>query len=111
MDWIITIPKTIDWQDYLKEIEAVKNNGLVMNYKVRGFPKEMKIGDKCHITHNGFVKGFMVITGLAEDLSAFLCTTTGVPWSHGKYIQRGGKFYFEDRVIPYKGFRGVRRFE
>ena len=56
--WLITIPKTIKWEDYAKEIAAVADGDLVMNYRTRYFPNDMKIGDRCYLLWNGRVRGW-----------------------------------------------------
>ena len=34
MDWMITIPKTIAWKDYMKEVRDAEEQELVLNYHV-----------------------------------------------------------------------------
>lgn len=103
-DIVITIPKSINWEDYSKELKAAEN-GEILNFKVNNFPKTKK-GNKCYIVHNGTVKGFMHISGLSEK--EFKCTTTGKIWK-GKFIERTGKFH-EVEPIEMKGFQGFRYF-
>lgn len=105
MDIIITIPKTISWSEYQKELDAVRDGLQVMNFKVHNFPKT-NIGNKCYILHNGEIKGWMKIVGLSEK--EFNCTTTGKNWK-GKFIQRSGPFN-EIEPIQMKGFQGFRYF-
>ena len=104
-DIIITIPKTIKWQDYELELNAAEN-GETLNFKVHNLPKT-RIGNRCYVLHDGLLKGWMAITGLTEG--QFKCTTTGKVWS-GKFIERSGKFHKLDKPIPMKGFRGFRYF-
>lgn len=105
-DIVITIPKTIKWSDYQKELDAVKDGNQVLNFKVRNFPNT-KIGNKCYLSHNGNIIGWMKIVGLSEK--SFTCTTTGKVWS-GKFIERSGPFHYLESPIPMKGFRGFRYF-
>ena len=109
MDWIVTIPKTVSWEFYQKELVAVADGSLVMSYKTRYFPKGMKVGDRCFIVNNGEVRGWMQIVGLVHALSPWRCTTTGTVWSAGKYIQRAGTFYVI-KGQKMTGFRGVRKY-
>lgn len=109
MDWVITIPKTVQWSDYQKELQTVSDGDQVMNYRVRFFPKEMKEGDRCYIVHDGRVKGWMSIVGLAEQSLSWRCSTSGATWPAGKYIQRSGPFYPVDGPSMI-GFRGVKKF-
>lgn len=101
-DIIITIPKSIKWSDYERELDAAKN-GDVMNFKVNAWPKT-EIGKKCYVVHNGFIKGYMLISGRSEK--EFTCTTTGNEWK-GKFIERTGNFY-PIKEVPMKGFQGFR---
>ncbi|MEK6829560.1 MAG: hypothetical protein AABY15_05570 [Nanoarchaeota archaeon] len=105
MDIIITIPKSISWEEYKKELNAVADGSQVMNFKVNHFPKTKK-GNKCYVLHNGTIQGWMEIVGLSEE--DFVCTTTGKSWK-GKFIQRSGPFH-KIEPIPMKGFQGFRYF-
>lgn len=108
--WAITIPKTIKWEDYQKELDAVADRRSVLNYKTRYFPKEMKRGDVCYVVWNGKVRGWMSIVGMVEYPEGFVCETTGKRWEAGKYIQRSGRFYdWEDFGPELKGFRGIKK--
>jgi len=105
-DIVITIPKTIAWKDYEKELKAVEDYSQVMNFKVNAFPKT-KIGSKCYLCYKDNVIGWMEIVGLSEK--EFDCTTTGNHWK-GKFIERSGPFH-KINSIPLKGFRGFRYFD
>ena len=102
---LITIPKTIKWEDYLKEIDTVKDSSQEMNFKVSSKPTKVNIGDKCNICHNGFIKGWMIISNI-EYKDAFDCSTTGEHWDKGWYVSRSGEFHKLDKEVPQKGFRG-----
>jgi len=102
---MITVPKTIKWEDYLKEIETVKDGNYEMNYKVSSKPSKIKVGDKCFICHNGYVKGWMRISSISQK--EFQCTTTGKQWDSAWYIERSGEFHYIDEVQQ-KGFMGYR---
>ena len=102
-DIIITLPKSISWDDYQKELDLVKDRKNIMNFKVNNFPKTQK-GCKCYLVHNGVLKGWMEITGMSEK--DFVCSTTGKNWK-GKFIERSGPFHYIDPV-PMKGFQGFR---
>jgi hypothetical protein len=105
-DIIITIPKSINWNVYQKELDSVKDYSQVMNFKVNSFPKT-QIGSKCYLLYNGNILGWMKIVGLSEK--EFECTTTGKIWN-GKFIERSGPFNKID-PIPMKGFQGFRYFK
>jgi len=102
-DIVITLPKTVKWEDYQKELKEAEL-GAVMNFKVPFFPKDC-IGGKCYVVHNGKVKGWMPITGVSEK--EFECETTGTKWA-GKFIERTGKFNESTEEIEIKGFQGWR---
>ncbi len=106
-DIIITIPKTIKWSEYQKELDEAEN-GAVMNFKVNHFPKESGVGADCWIIYDGMLIGSMKISGFVEH--AFTCSTTGKEWE-GKFIQRTGKLEKVLGRVPMKGFQGWRYFE
>lgn len=105
-DIVITIPRSIAWQDYQKEIDLVKDGSSVMNFRVNHFPNT-SVGSKCYLLHDGAIRGWMEIVGFSEE--PFECSTTGKEWS-GKFIQRSGPFHKID-PIPMKGFQGFRYFD
>jgi len=110
VSFIVTVPKTVSWTEYKKELETVKDGGQVLRYKTRYFPKEMSIGDRLYIYHDGYVRGYMLISGLIDLDEPWVCTTTGQQWPSGKYIERTGEFLHLNTPVSFKGFRGVRRY-
>lgn len=102
-DIIITLPKSVDWKDYEKELEAVKDGKEVMNFKLNALPKTA-IGNKCYVVHNGQIKGWMKIVGVSHK--DFVCSTTGKHWK-GNFVERSGEFHYIDPT-PMKGFQGFR---
>jgi hypothetical protein len=106
-DIIITIPKKIKWNDYLKELDDAKNKNLVLNFKVSNFPKNTNVGNKCYVVYDGIIKGFSYISGFEEK--EFKCESTGKKWK-GKFIQRKPDFH-KINPIEYKGFQGYRYFK
>lgn len=105
---IITLPSSVKWSDYEKELHSVENYKNVLNYKVHNFPSGVHKGNKCYIVHNGFIKGWMEIVGFEEK--EFVCSTTKQKWK-GKFIERSGPFHYLNEKIPYKGFQGFRYFD
>lgn len=103
-DIVITIPSTINWKDYEKELKAVEDYSQVMNFKVSNFPKKTKIGNKCYLCYKGQIIGWMKIVGMEEK--EFTCTTSGKQYK-GKFILRSGPF---NKISPIKmtGFQGFR---
>jgi hypothetical protein len=108
--WVVTIPKSTKWEDYEKELKAVEDEGLVLNYRVRYMPKGIDIDDRVYIVHDGMVRGFHPLLGIKNWPNGFVCETTGTEWPPGIYLQRTGRFYRID-PIPMQGFRGLRRFD
>ncbi len=105
MNIIITIPKTENWEQYRKEIDAAEEREDVVSFRVKSLPINAFIGSKCYVLHDGYIKGWMEITGFSNNKS-FNCTTTGKKWS-GNFIERSGKFH--DLNIKYgRGFQGFR---
>ena len=110
MDWVLTIPKTISWSDYERELATVADGSQVMNYSTRYIPQGMSKGDRCYLVHDGQVRGWMEIVGVEDRKDPWVCTTTGRTWPAGKYIQRSGPFHKVEGP-EMTGFRGVRKFE
>ena len=79
---LITIPKTIKWEDYKKELETVKDGNQEMSFRVSSKPTKVKPGDRCYLCHNGFIKGWMIISNI-EYRNAFDCSTTVKNWDEG----------------------------
>lgn len=102
---IITVPKTIKWSDYEKELEKVKDGTETMHFKLPGMPK-VGPGNKCYLVYDGHILGWMKIVGTKKG--GFTCTTTGKEWPDGNYVSRSGPFHKLDKPIPMKGFQGFR---
>ena len=106
----ITIPKKIKWEDYEKELKQVEDGTYEMNYKLPTLPKDVHAGDKCYICHDGYIKGWMLISHIGQR-KGFDCATTGRNWSDGYYVSRTGKFHYLQNPIPMKGFMGYRKIQ
>lgn len=106
--WVITVPKTRKWSDYLREVAEVEDGRAVMNYRIRGFPKAMRQGDRCYVVHDGQVRGWMTLVGLVEKPKPWRGTTTGQIWKAGRFIQRSGPFHPLKGGPKMTGFRGAR---
>ena len=108
-DWVVTLPQTNEWEDYAKEIEAVKDGKQVMNYRLP-FKSKARPNDRCFICWRGKVRGWMRITDTRWYPGGFVCQTSGKLWPRGFYLMRSGPFYALDGP-EMKGFRGIRRIE
>ena len=107
MDILITIPKTVKWEDYQKELDMAADGSYQLNYQVRHFPRHTSVGDRCYVVHTGYVRGYMIISGFSEK--PFTCQTTGKKYDGNKFIQRTGKF-FKIKPHPKTSFRGFQYF-
>lgn len=108
-DWVITIPKTVPWEEYQKELDFVEENkDVLLNYRLPYQPKA-KPGEMCYVVHDGYIRGWMAIKKVGYFIG-FQCTITAEEWPDGHYIQRGGKFH---KIDPVKmtGFRGIRKLD
>lgn len=103
----ITVPKTIKWEQYEKEIDAVRDGEQEMNYRLPTLPKDTEVGDRCYVCYNGQLIGWMEITGISKR-DGFECSTTGKDWGDGNYISRSGEFHYLKNPVPMKGFMGYR---
>lgn len=104
----ITVPKTVSWSDYERELADVADGMMEMNYKLSSMPKRISVGDRCYVVHNGMIRGWMTITGIDQREESFKCQTTGRIWNAGVYIRRSGPFHYLERPIPMKGFMGYK---
>ena len=105
---VITIPKSVKWEDYQKELNAVADGRQEMNFKVPTLPKKVNVGDRCYLCYNGYIIGWMTISSMGPK--TFKCTTNGTDWT-GNFVSRSGKFHRLDNPIPCKGFQGYKYIE
>lgn len=110
MDWAITVPKTTKWEDYEKELTVVQEEKVEMLFKVPPRFKAAEPNDRCFVVHDGLVRGWMLVTGIARVFEHWQCTTTGKSWGPGTYLKRSGHFHRMPGRIKMKGFQGIRRF-
>ena len=104
----ITVPKTVSWSDYERELDDVADGMMEMNYRLPSYPKRVTAGDRCYVVHDGMIRGWMTITGIEERTKPFQCQTTGTVWDAGVYIRRSGPFHYLSRPVPMKGFMGYK---
>ena len=108
MDWIITLPKSISWTDYQRELDAVKDFTAVMNYRLP-FRAGVKRGDRCFLVWRGYVRGWMRVTAdLNSCQQGFVCGITHKEWPAGFYIHRSGPFHYTE-PLKMSGFRGIKK--
>ena len=109
MDWVVTLPKKVEWSAYTKELQAVADDSRVMNFRVPHIPREMQNGDRCFVVWRGKVRGWMSVVGTRISGEPWTCTSTGTQWPAGKYIMRSGKFHEVDGP-DMRGFQGIRKY-
>lgn len=103
----VTVPRTIKWTDYEKELKSVEDWSQVMNFRVPTMPRDIDNYDRCYLCYCGAIKGWQKIVG-HEKSDGFDCITTGKHWDKGNYIQRSGPFHYLENPVPMKGFMGFR---
>ena len=101
----ITIPKTIKWEDYQKELDTVAYGKQEMNFKVAQLPTKVKVGDRCYLCYNNQIIGWMRISYLGPK--NFDSTVGNKHWE-GLFISRTGPLNKLKYPIPCKGFRGYK---
>ena len=114
-DWLITIPKTIPWSTYQRELNAVADSIGELAYRLypvndigrsRSRSRAVQPGERCFVVWNGYIRGWQEIVGMRES-EGFLCQATRRWWSPGIYLVRTGPFH-RIKPIPHQGFRGIR---
>ena len=106
--WVITLPMKCEWDDYLKELQAVEDYSGMLNFRIP-FPVKALEGDRCYLVWRGLVRGWMRVSGVVRHPQGFTCLNTGVSWPPGVYIQRAGPFHLVDGP-EMRGFQEIRRF-
>lgn len=101
---LITLPSSIEWSEYQRELDEVKDGDKEMNFKVPTLPKRVTVGDRCYLCYKGNIIGWMLISSIGEK--TFDCGVTGKRYS-GKFVSRSGEFH---KIQPVKctGFQGFR---
>jgi hypothetical protein len=108
-DIMITIPRSVDWEEWLAEVEYATENGLDLYWRVAKAPKNCEVGDLCFIVSRMRVRGFLMVTGFVSLTEPFTCEFTGKVWPPGEYILRQGPFVpMPDLRWQQKGFQGFR---
>lgn len=103
-DIVITLPRHIKWEDYQRELDAVKDRSGILNFKLPSRPN-VKRGDRCYLCYKNQILGWQEIVGLGKG--GFECQTTDKYWPPGWYVQRTGIFH-PIPPIKHRGFRGFK---
>lgn len=107
--WIVTLPRTVEWEDYCEELAAAAH-GAELYFRVPPRVRSVRSGDRCYVTWRGFVRGWMLVRRVEWRMRSWMCDTTGRVWPPGVYIVRGGT-WVDCAPVEYRGFQGVRRYE
>jgi len=110
MDWVITLPQTVEWEDYQKELDFVEKEGGTLWYRVARVPRDLRRGDRVFLVWRGKVRGWMKAIHDGDYSMGFFCQVTDRYWPEGWYVVREGKFHRVDGP-EMKGFRGIRKFD
>ena len=110
MDIIITIPKKTNANLLMEEINSTEDKTMVKNIRVFTIPKKLKVGENCHIIHQGRYIGFMEVIGIG--MKEFICAHTNKHMK-GTFIELSGglkigHIYDRLKFTQMKGFQGFR---
>lgn len=108
MDWAITVPRTVSWIRFEREMDAIADGSRVKSYRVRRIPKGLQVGDRLFVVWTGRVRGWLRVVGWEGHVRTWQCHSTGAVWPAGEYIQCHGPFYKVEGP-EMRGFRGIRR--
>jgi hypothetical protein len=110
MDITITIPEK-ESQETIKEYELAKRLSYELCYRVHGFPRNIKRGDRVFFIVNNSVIGYHIFDRCEDIKEDWTCLIREITWKAGKYIVRQGnslKFLKYPITMPsHRGFRYV----
>lgn len=109
-DWIVTLPRHVEWGDFERDLDAVRDGSRLLNHRIPRAPEGMRAGDRCYLVWRGRVRGWMRIVAVADQAEGFRCEATGREFPAGVYVQSAGEFHRVDGPAM-QGFHGVRRYE
>lgn len=104
---LITLPSSIEWNDYEKELNVIEDESQVINFKVPFLLKNAHNIKRVYLVHKGYIVGWQKFVGTSDK--PFKCSTTSKNWE-GKFIQRTGPFH-KIEPIACKGFQGFRYYD
>lgn len=107
---IITLPAKNKWEDYSRELQAVADRSMVLNFKIPSMPKESGPGARCYLVHRGVIVGYMEIADIVVR-DGFTCDSSGKEWDAGIYVQRHGPFHFFLNPPEHRGFQSYHYYD
>jgi hypothetical protein len=108
--WIATVPKTVKWADFMREIADVETGEYLKNWPVRP-NSHIASGDRLFFVHQGLVRGSLTVRRVVIHGHGFNCATLGESWPPGTYAQLQGPWEYVAETMPMNGFQGLRRFK
>ncbi len=109
-DYIVTVPKTVNWDEYLKELHSSFVARQSIFFRIPHKVDVVYQETKCFVVYDGAVRGFMFALTCDKNPVGFTCFYTGKKWPPGIYIERIPQMAFLRKPIPMRGFRGIRKF-
>ena len=112
-DICITWPKTRPLESYLIELDRAIALHRTINYRVSSQPKKVTPGDYCFVVHDGYVRGYNVITGVNYYNDDVISRVPSDPlwpggWPAGWYVVRAPDWHELIDPVARKGFQGYR---
>lgn len=107
MNIVVTLPKSIKWTDFEKELAVIADESHQKNWKVTHFPTNTKSGDRLYVVYNGYIRGWLKITAF-QNLD-FVCMITNNRMV-GKFVSCSGPFRELKPLRKMQGFQGWRYF-
>lgn len=109
MNIIITWPKTRTLESYVEECAKACELSQEINFRVPARPKEARVGDRCYVVYDGFVRGWHEILVVNWRDEGVVRDRSGSFWPAGWYIVRHPLYHpWLDDPVPMRGFQGVR---
>lgn len=108
-NWIITVPKSISWDEYKEYLkECRKNPKKTREYMPVAPNSKVEPGDRCYIVNNDLIRGYQVITHRVH-LKGHTNPMNNKKHTEGEFMRLEPVFHRINN-LPMKGFRGLRRY-
>lgn len=108
MEITITIPEKVV-KETVEEYILAKKLDYELYFRVHGFPRELKQGDRVFFITRGRIIGYHIFDRCEEVYEDWVCLIRGETWKAGKYIVRkGDSLRFLKYPITMKSHRGFK---
>ena len=104
---IVTTPKDQMESAAQEAKDAIENKVDWYFRKLATYPKELNSGDRVFYVENGFITGFGIVSGIANQ-KGLVCKTTDESWRDGIFVWMRCDSWQWIKPIPMKGFQGYR---